>query len=831
MKAKTKFTKLWSILLALAMVVGMLPIAALAAGSATATADFSTDPTAALSLLNAAKTGTTDITWDNDTKTLTLGGVNFVTSAATAVKLPDGATIVLNGENIIKSGSKNNCYGIYAEGSLTISGSGTLNVTGDTANSYSYGIYTNNGNISVTGGTVNAYGGNASYSYGIYAKQDMNIEDGTVNAYGGEAKFSRGIEAGNDISISGGIVNTKGGKASSFISYGIIAGNSLIISCGSLIAAGTSGSKNICALNMPSITLPGIPYWWRTSDSGAYTASTDTVYTLSSSHSYVEIRTAYTVTFDVNGANAAVAPASGTTNAAGKLTSLPEPTRSGYTFKEWNTKQDGSGTTVTHETTFTENTTVYAQWEGATVTIPSVAITGVDAPKSNTAFDTAAVCESAGVSNAKPTVTWDSSDSKAGYGKIYTASITLTASEGYVFADSTTVTVNGNPATSVTKNANGTLTVTYTFPATDKHNIEITLNTEIHDGDAVKNPTISSGYEIEICFFVEDTNKNGDFTDDKTLLLDKALVEEFIARPEIDMTLEEFIAALKDEGLDDVKTEYTGGYNYSFIAMVKHNEEVSFDDDEDGKVTDAIVKVNGKDITEKCGGGSALTVNPGAYVFSAAKTYTVSFDANGGKGTMADVTGISGEYTLPENGFTAPDGKQFKAWSVDGKEKAVGDKITVTADTTVKAVWETLPATPADYDILNGANSKWTQDSDGNISVRGSGEFSKFVGVKVDGKTVDEKYYTVKEGSTIVTLKPEYLNTLTAGKHTLEIVWTDGTADTTFTVDAKPANTDTKSPQTGDSSSIALWIALLFVSAAGVLSTAVLGKKKKRFAK
>ena len=201
---KTKFTRLWSILLALAMVVGMLPIMALAAGPATATADFSTAPTTALALLNDAKTGTTDSTWDNVTKTLTLGGVNFTTTAAIAVKLPDGATIVLNGENMIKSGSKNNGYGIYTEGSLTISGSGTLNVTGDTAHSYSYGIYTNNGNIS----------------------------------------------------ISGGIVNTKGGKATRFTGYGIIASNSLIISCGSLIAAGTSGSKNICALNMPLITLP-----------------------------------------------------------------------------------------------------------------------------------------------------------------------------------------------------------------------------------------------------------------------------------------------------------------------------------------------------------------------------------------------------------------------------------------------------------------------------------------------------------------------------------------------------------------------------------------------
>lgn len=72
-------------------------------------------------------------------------------------------------------------------------------------------------------------------------------------------------------------------------------------------------------------------------------------------------------------------------------------------------------------------------------------------------------------------------------------------------------------------------------------------------------------------------------------------------------------------------------------------------------------------------------------------TYKVSFVANGGTGTMADVTDVSGEYTLPANGFTAPTGKQFKAWSVDGVEKAAGDKITVTADTIVTAVWENIP--------------------------------------------------------------------------------------------------------------------------------------------
>lgn len=883
MKAKTKFTRLWSILLALAMVVGMLPTIALAAGSESA--DFVSDPTTALALLNAAKTGTADSTWDGST--LTLNGVNFVTTtAATAVKLPDDATIVLadGTTNTIKGGDSGSedCYGIYVDnGNLTIqgetAGTGKLIVNGGNATGAkkdSYGIRTEKGDVTITGGTVEVTGGAAvhkssgiyakrndngsggyiggninisgsaqvtaaggdvtdatSLSYGLFANAAMTISDSAkVTATGGaSSNRSYGIRAykGN-VTISGTANVTATGGAADKISYGIGADDGDVIISGGAVIAKAGSADNIAAALNKAPTLTITAYSWRTLDSGDYY---DPDYNWDESHTYVEIKSNPTVTFNANGENASVAPASGATNAAGKLTSLPTPICSGYTFKGWNTKQDGSGTTVTDETTFTENTTVYAQWEVATVSIPSVAITGIDAPVSNTALDTEAVCESAGVSNAKPTVTWDSSDSKAGYGKIYTTSITLTASEGYKFANSVTATVNGNPATSVTKNANGTLTVTYTFPATDKHNIEITVDTDVRDGDAAKNPTISSGYEIEFCFFVEDTDKDGVFInktgnsitlDDKTLVVDKALVEAFAAQSGGSFSYESLMAVLKDEfDLDELKTEFTGGYDYSVLAYICHSDNAYFDYDDNQIVTNAIVKVNGKKITDNClGYGSGMEIMPVAYVFTAAKTYTVSFDANGGKSTMADVTGISGEYTLPENGFTAPEGKQFKAWSVGSTEKAVGDKITVTDDTTVKAVWETLPATPADYDILDGANSSWTQNADGSISIRGSGEFSKFVGVKVDGILVDAKNYTVKEGSTIVTLKADYLNTLTAGSHTLEIVWTDGSASTTFTVKVD-------SPQTGDNSGIALWIALLFVSAAGVLSTAVLGKKRK----
>ena len=72
--------------------------------------------------------------------------------------------------------------------------------------------------------------------------------------------------------------------------------------------------------------------------------------------------------------------------------------------------------------------------------------------------------------------------------------------------------------------------------------------------------------------------------------------------------------------------------------------------------------------------------------------YTITFDKNGGTGTMQSVTKNAGaSYTLPNNGFTAPSGQQFKTWSIDNVEKAVGATITVNSDLTVKAIWENIP--------------------------------------------------------------------------------------------------------------------------------------------
>ncbi len=139
---------------------------------------------------------------------------------------------------------------------------------------------------------------------------------------------------------------------------------------------------------------------------------------------------------------------------------------------------------------------------------------------------------------------------------------------------------------------------------------------------------------------------------------------------------------------------------------------------------------------------------------------------------------------------------------------------TTPAASTTTAPASSVPA-PVTYDILDGAGSSWTQNTDGSLAIRGSGEISKFREVKVDGVTVDPVNYTVTEGSTIITFKPEYLKSLSAGNHSFELVWTDGTAATNFTV-AENADQSAKSPKTGEDFSMALCTALLMISCAGL---------------
>ena len=122
--------------------------------------------------------------------------------------------------------------------------------------------------------------------------------------------------------------------------------------------------------------------------------------------------------------------------------------------------------------------------------------------------------------------------------------------------------------------------------------------------------------------------------------------------------------------------------------------------------------------------------------------YTVRFNANGGGGTMADVTGVSGSYTLPSCGFTEPEGKQFKGWSTSADGSVISSTTyEVSSDTTFYAIWESK-----EYSIIV---------TDGKATIGAGSEISKAAqGTKVtltanaapDGKEFDK--WVVESGST-----------------------------------------------------------------------------------
>lgn len=356
--------------------------------------------------------------------------------------------------------------------------------------------------------------------------------------------------------------------------------------------------------------------------------------------------------------------------------------------------------------------------------IHSIAITDIDTPVPNTALDTEASCTTEGVKSTTPQITWTPSDTTAGYNKSYTASVTLTADTGYEFTDSTTATVLGNNATSITKNTDGTLTITYDFPATAKDKL-------------------------------------------------------------ISITAPQAITVANGTAYDAMNLPAT-------VNIVTEGNTVS----------------------------------------SAPVTWNTTTPA-GGSYEPSELT----EQTVILTGtVTCPD-------SIDDN----GIPLTTTITITISATANPIP-TPVSYKILDGANSDWKQNTEETITIRGNGDFSKFVGVKIDGNTIDAKNYTAKEGSTIITLTTDYLKTLSIGTHTFEIVWTDGSASTNFTVSKNNSGSETRkdddknknddsgsqtgdnqhitSPQTGDNSHPTLWISLLGASLIGLLATLYMRKKK-----
>lgn len=129
--------------------------------------------------------------------------------------------------------------------------------------------------------------------------------------------------------------------------------------------------------------------------------------------------------------------------------------------------------------------------------------------------------------------------------------------------------------------------------------------------------------------------------------------------------------------------------------------------------------------------------------------------------------------------------------------------------------------------IIEGANQTVKQGN--SAAFKSDADFSYFKYVLVDGKQISSDSYTIKEGSTIVTLKSEFVNTLSVGKHTLSIVSKTGSADTEFTVEkaALPSEISEDVANTRDGNMVLLTAAFVTLSG-GVL---IASQKRRKFEK
>ena len=151
--------------------------------------------------------------------------------------------------------------------------------------------------------------------------------------------------------------------------------------------------------------------------------------------------------------------------------------------------------------------------------------------------------------------------------------------------------------------------------------------------------------------------------------------------------------------------------------------------------------------------------------------------------------------------------------------------------------------------ITAGDGAAVTQGEKKELTFTSDASFADFLRVELDGTALEEKNYTKREGSTIITLNRDFVAALSVGEHTLSIVSKSGTATAKFTVKAKPAETATPQPtvapqptaqpqptvqpvspipSTGDTATPALWFALLIVSGSALAAIFVLRRKDNR---
>lgn len=129
--------------------------------------------------------------------------------------------------------------------------------------------------------------------------------------------------------------------------------------------------------------------------------------------------------------------------------------------------------------------------------------------------------------------------------------------------------------------------------------------------------------------------------------------------------------------------------------------------------------------------------------------------------------------------------------------------------------------------FVSGANQEWTKGSKEGLIFKIDTDINEFKKVLVDGKELKDTNYDIKSGSTILTLKPSFLDTLSAGKHKIRFEFNTGSVEAYFTVKDKENSSQTESANTGVQNKYGLWIVLLLVAAGGLAGFGILSKRRK----
>ena len=265
----------------------------------------------------------------------------------------------------------------------------------------------------------------------------------------------------------------------------------------------------------------------------------------------------------------------------------------------------------------------------------------------------------------------------------------------------------------------------------------------------------------------------------------------------------------------------TGIETAGYTGTVEHPFFIDPSTSEEGEEEAALITIQGTDVTidgtEFPATGEAIepavTVTVQGKTLTAGEDYTLVYENNVEPGTASvTVTGVA------DRGYTGSVTIQFTITAAAG---------TPTEPEETKPE-ETQPeeTEPVSYKITEGDGATWHRDSEKDLTFTADGPFGDFEKLLIDGKTVNTKYYTVREGkNTVVTLKDTFLEHLELGEHTVMLRFTDGDAEGTFQVSA-PA--DDSNPKTGDGFALHGWTALLFVSLTGIIGTAFACRKKLR---